>query len=91
MNVEVTKMSSKGQIVIPQDIRNELKMKEGTLFTIFGDKNTLILKKMETVSKEKMLKDLEKLAKTGQKRAEKMGIKESDIPKLIHKIRGVNE
>ncbi|KKQ74477.1 MAG: hypothetical protein US94_C0004G0018, partial [Berkelbacteria bacterium GW2011_GWB1_38_5] len=26
-----------------------------------------------------------------QKRAEKMGIKESDIPKLIHKIRGVNE
>jgi len=87
MEVETTKMSSKGQIVIPQDLREEFGLEEGTLFAIMGSNDTIILKKLETPSKEKLIKDLENMAKEGRKRAEKLGIKESDVPGMIEKLR----
>jgi len=88
MSIETTKMSSRGQIVIPQDIRESVEAKEGTVFAIFGNGDTIILKKMETPTKEKIIDDLRKIAKEGRKKAEKLGIKESDVSILIKKIRG---
>ena len=87
MEVETTKMSSKGQIVIPQDLREELDIEEGTLFAVIGTKDTIILKKLETPSKESLIKDLENMAKQGRKRLESKGIKEEDINDLVHKAR----
>ncbi len=87
MEITTTKMSSKGQIVVPQNIREELQAKEGTIFTIINNKDTILLKKIKTPSKESIIKDLEKIAKEGRKRAEKLGIKETDVPDLIHRIR----
>jgi len=43
MVLETIKMSSKGQIVIPQDIREEINAGEGTLFVVIGNKDTVIL------------------------------------------------
>ena len=87
MTIETTKMSSKGQIVIPQDIREEINAKEGTIFAILGSNDTIILKKIETPSKETLIKELTNIAREGRKRAEKLGIKESDIPDMVHRIR----
>ena len=87
MEVETTKMSSKGQIVIPQDVREELNAKEGTVFAVVSRKDTIILKKIETPTKEDLIKDLQNIAKEGRRRAEKLGIKETDIPEIINKIR----
>ena len=87
MTIETTKMSSKGQIVIPQDIREEINAKEGTIFAVLGSNDTIILKKIETPSKETLIKELTNIAKEGRKRAEKLGIKESDIPDMVHRIR----
>ncbi len=87
MSIETIRMSSKGQIVIPQDLRLELGVEEGTLFAVIGSKDTLILKKIETPSKENLIKELQHIAKEGRKRAEKLGIKETDIPHLVHKLR----
>ena len=39
-----TKMSSKGQVVIPEDIRKRLKLKPGAQFVVVGDKDVVILK-----------------------------------------------
>jgi AbrB family looped-hinge helix DNA binding protein len=89
MDVEITKMSSRGQIVVPQDLRKEINAKEGTRFAVFGSKDTIVLKKIEMPSKEKLIRSLHKIAIEGRKKAEKLGIKESDIPKLIHRARGV--
>ena len=77
MNIEITKMSSKGQVVIPQGLREKLKAKEGSVFAVFGNNDTLILKRIQMPDKEKLIKDLEKIAKEGRKRAEKLGLKES--------------
>lgn len=87
MEIETTKMSSKGQIVIPQDIREELHVTEGSVFAVIGSKDTIILKKVDTPSKEKLLNELGTIAKEGRKRLEKKGIKESDIPEIVQKSR----
>ena len=87
MEVETTKMSSKGQIVIPQDLREELDIEEGTVFAVIGTKDTIILKKLETPSKESLIRDLEDMAKQGRKRLESKGIKEENINDLVHKAR----
>ena len=79
MVVETVKMSSKGQIVIPQDIREELRVSEGTVFAVFGTKDTIVLKKIETPRKEELIKDLENLAKKARKQLEQKGFTEKDL------------
>ena len=88
MGVETIKMSQKGQIVIPQGIRDGLNAGKGTVFAVIGSKDSVILKKIETPSKEDMIRDLEKIAKDGKKRLESKGVKETDIPKIVEKRRG---
>lgn len=44
---QVTTISEKGQIVIPQSIRKELGIKPRTKFLVFGKGDTVIMKKLE--------------------------------------------
>jgi AbrB family looped-hinge helix DNA binding protein len=55
MEIEITKLSSKGQIVIPEKIRRDFK--EGTPFLVKEFDNMILLKRIEGISKE----DLETL------------------------------
>lgn len=87
MEMETVKMSSKGQIVIPHGIRQELHAVEGTLFVVIGSKDTVLLKKIEKPSKEELIAKLESIAKEGRKRLESKGIKEEDVPEIVEKSR----
>lgn len=87
MTVEMIKMSSRGQIVIPQDIRAEICASEGTMFAVVSGRDSIVLKKVATPSKEELICELRAIAKEGRKKAEKLGIKERDIPNLVHKLR----
>ena len=80
-------MSSRGQIVIPQSLRERLKIHEGEKFIVLGEDSTIVLKKVEMPSKEKLITELREIAKEGERRAKELGIKESDVPGLVHKIR----
>jgi AbrB family looped-hinge helix DNA binding protein len=44
---QVTTISEKGQIIIPQSIRKELGIKPRTKFLVFGKGDTVIMKKLE--------------------------------------------
>ncbi len=79
MNVETIRMSSKGQIVIPQDVREELDVDEGTVFAVVGSKDTIILKKITTPSKEELIKDLGHFAQKAKIKLQKKGITEKDL------------
>ena len=46
-DVVFTKMSSKGQIVVPKQLRKLLGFHEGEIFALFGENDTLILKRVE--------------------------------------------
>ena len=87
MAVEMVKMSSKGQVVIPQDIRAEICASEGTMFAVVSGRDSIVLKKVATPSKEELICELREIAKEGRKRAEKLGIKEMDVHDLVHKLR----
>lgn len=79
MAVETIRMSSKGQIVIPQDLRDELGVHEGTLFAVVGSKDTIILKKIATPSKEEILRNLERIAKKAKAHLQSKGFTEKDL------------
>lgn len=47
MEVEITRMSSKGQIVLPQNIREMLGLTEGEPLSVSLKDNLIVLKKIE--------------------------------------------
>lgn len=55
---ELTKLSSKGQIVIPTSIRKKLSIKNGTYLAVSAKKDMLVMKKMDTKMKPEDLKTL---------------------------------
>jgi len=61
-NINITKMSSKGQIVIPQDMRKEIK--EGEKLIIIAVEGKLILKKANDLD-ENFKEDLEFAKRAG--------------------------
>lgn len=81
--IETTRMSSKGQIVIPEGIRNRLGLKTGDKFLVMGDKDVVILKALSNPS----LEEFEDLIKAARKQARTIGLKKTDITNAISKAR----
>lgn len=85
--VSITKMSSRGQVVVPEEIRSELHIEEGTVFFVYAHGNSIILKKADIPKKEDAFKRLEEsIAKTSE-HVKKLGIKEEDVVDIIHERR----
>ena len=78
-----TKMSSKGQVVIPEEIRKTLNLHEGSQFMVFYDKDVLILKIITPPSKE----EFDVLIKQARKAARQAGITKDDVKSAIKKAR----
>ncbi len=83
-NISTTKMSSKGQVVIPENIRKQLNLKAGTQFVVVGDKDVVILKNISPPS----LEVFDELIAEARKMAKEAGIKQSDIKDAVLKARG---
>ena len=58
---QVTTISEKGQVVIPQSIRKELGIKPRTKFLVFGRGDTVIMKKLELPDVKKEWDDIFKM------------------------------
>lgn len=82
--VETTKMTSKGQIVIPEETRKRLGLKSGDKFLVVGDRDVIILKTLASPS----LNEFDDLIKIARKQAKAVGLKRADIAKAIDKSRG---
>lgn len=87
MHVEIVKVSSKGQLVIPKETRDEMGIEEGTAFALAVRGDTIVLKRMLPPTEEQFWKDWETMGKEGKKRLQKKGLTERDIPDLIEKHR----
>lgn len=81
--IEITCLSSKGQVVIPQELRERLQLHSGEKFVVLGEDDTIILKKLEVPS----FKGFEKLLKKTQEFTKKKSLKEKDIEQSIQNIR----
>ncbi|KXK15130.1 MAG: hypothetical protein UZ14_CFX002000841 [Chloroflexi bacterium OLB14] len=70
-----TRMSSKGQVVIPESIRKRLDLKEGAQFLVLGDEDVVILKMVVPPD----IKEFDALIKQARKQAKEVGLKQTDI------------
>jgi len=82
-NLATTKMSSKGQVVIPEDIRKRLNLKAGSQFVVMGEDDVVILKSIEPPS----MKDFDALISDARKQARQASLKRSDISSAVAKAR----
>ena len=79
-----TKMSSKGQVVIPEDIRKRMGLEAGSQFIVVGGKDAVILK---TISPPSMA-EFDQLIRKARRQARKVGMKKSDIKEAVAEVRG---
>jgi len=82
-NLATTKMSSKGQVVIPEDIRKRLKL-TGSQFVVVGDDDVVILKAISPPS----MKEFDALIAEARQQGKNAGLKHSDITDAVAKVRG---
>ena len=81
--IATTKMSSKGQVVIPEDIRKSLDLKPGSQFVVVGENVIVILKSITTPS----MKSFDNMIKKARIQARSAGMKKSDINSAVKKAR----
>ena len=83
-SVATTKLSSKGQVVIPEEVRKQLGLKAGDQFVVVGEGDAVILKTITLPS----IRDFDAIIEKARKQARATRMKRSDIAKAIAKVRG---
>jgi len=83
IGVATTKLSSKGQVVIPEEVRNSLGLKTGDQFVVIGKGDAVIIKRIS----EPLFDQFEDLLVEAQKQAKKAGLTKADIKSAIEKVR----
>ena len=86
---QLTKVTSKGQVVIPSEIRKELKLEEGSRLVVSRLGSMIVMKRVPIIDPKK---ELEELRTRWSKLAKKKGIKsDKDVLARIYKVRGKND
>ena len=75
--------SSKGQVVIPENIRKKLNLKPGSQFVVIGEKDVVILKAITPPS----MKEFDKLIAEARRKGKQADLKKSDIQNAIASVR----
>ncbi len=78
---QFTHLSSRGQVVIPQEVREELGLEEGTPFAVTVQREGVLLKKIE------LPKSWDKTTKPFREAAKKSGFTEYDLEEAIENVR----
>lgn len=81
--VASTRMSSKGQVVIPEEVRKGLGLKAGARFLVIGDRDVVILKTLTPPSMD----EFDDLVAEARRQARKAGLRRSDITKAKARVR----
>jgi len=76
-------MSSKGQVVIPEEIRNRMGLRSGNQFVVVGRKGVVILKSIQPPS----IDEFDTLIGETRRQARRAGMKPSAIAQAIRRVR----
>jgi AbrB family looped-hinge helix DNA binding protein len=83
-DLATTRMSSKGQVVIPEEIRRRLGLKEGSQFVVVGERDTVVLKAIS----QPTMQEFDTLMAEAKSQARKVGLKRAHIRDAVVKARG---
>jgi AbrB family looped-hinge helix DNA binding protein len=81
--IATTKMSSKGQVVIPEEVRNALGLEPGSQFVVVGEGDVVVLKKVTPPS----MSDFDAILEEARRQARQAGMKRADIAAAIRAAR----
>ncbi len=81
--VATTKMSSKGQVVIPEEIRAALDLAPGVQFVVVGEGDVVILKRISPPS----MSEFDQIVGEATRQARRAGLKRSDVAAAIKAVR----
>ena len=79
-----TKMSAKGQVVIPENVRRRLGLQPGDQFVVIGNKDVVILKVIAPPS----IGEFNQLIAEARKTARRAKLKRTDISRAVASTRG---
>lgn len=79
-----TKMSSRGQVVIPESVRNDLGLKAGDEFVVLAQKDVVILKGITRPS----MKEFDALVRKARQQAKAAGMARADVDHAVAAVRG---
>jgi AbrB family looped-hinge helix DNA binding protein len=88
MALELTRLSQKGQVVIPTQVRRKMGLKEGTKFLVVGLEDIIVLRRLQ-LSEEKL--KLKKLLAEARSSAKTQGLSDKEIERLLHAVRKSSE
>jgi AbrB family looped-hinge helix DNA binding protein len=78
-----TKMSSKGQVVIPEEVRSALGLKTGSKFVVIGEGDVVILKVVTPPS----MSEFDEIIGEARRQARQEGMKRSDVAAALKAVR----
>jgi len=81
--LSTTRLSSRGQVVIPEEVRDRLGLEAGVQFVVVGDGDVVILK----VISPPLRRDFTKLITKARKQAKKVGVRKRDVIEAVRKVR----
>ena len=84
MEMELIKVSEKGQVVIPNSLRRAMNIQKSDQLLIFGEGNTIILKKVE---KPAIQKSFDELSNPIKEAVKKSGFTRKDLSRIIKEVR----
>jgi AbrB family looped-hinge helix DNA binding protein len=84
--LEITSVSSKGQVVIPGAVRASLGIKTGTKLAVITDGESVLMRPLETPK----LSAFRRLIAESRAYAGRTGLKRSDVPAAIRRVRDAN-
>jgi AbrB family looped-hinge helix DNA binding protein len=83
MPVATTRLSSRGQVVIPEPVRQRLALKPGTEFVVVGDADVVILKTIAPPARA----EFAKLLARARRQARLAGVRKADVTRLVREAR----
>ena len=82
-DASTTRLSSKGQVVIPEEVRDRLGLKAGDQFVVLGDRDVVILKVIHPPS----MNEFEGIVKQARRAAKRTGMKRKDVARAVRGAR----
>lgn len=82
-DVTTTRLSSKGQVVIPEAIRRRLGLDPGAEFVVLGGDDTIVLQRVRAPA----MQDFDAIVARAREAARRAGMRQSDVAAAIEAVR----
>ena len=81
--IATTRLSTKGQVVIPESIREQLHLEAGTQFVVVAEGDVVVLKALSTPS----MSEFDQIIDRARKQAAEAGLTPEDIEAAVRSTR----